>query len=83
MAQVDSRLIGMDVTSKFGSTTINVLFCSTHSDEMLCAALNAFATQPEKLVIYRLDRDPDGAVSGKWRNYQTAVEICAAGFDLR
>jgi AAA15 family ATPase/GTPase len=51
---------------KINQTRPFQLFCTTHSAEMLEAAVEAFTDAPEKLRIYRLERHGEDTIAKKF-----------------
>ena len=58
------------------------LFCTTHSEEMIEAAIPAFESRESMLRVFRLDRHGT-SLTVKARNLAQVRELTQAGFELR
>ena len=58
------------------------IFCTTHSDEMLEATLNAFADHQEMLTIYRIDKE-QGNNTAQLFDYELYSYAEAGGMIIR
>ncbi len=59
------------------------LFCSTHNEEMLHAAVAALGESPEALKLFRIDRSQDGQVSCEDYDFVHIQTACAHGIEVR
>lgn len=59
------------------------LFCATHNEEMIYHTLTAFAEEPDKLRVYRLDKNSDRFISATKLGYQLVRDSDYAGVEIR
>lgn len=59
------------------------LFCATHNEEMIYHALTAFAEQPDRLRVYRLDKSDDRLISATKLDYELVRDSDYAGVEIR
>lgn len=58
------------------------LFCTTHSEEMIQAAIPAFESRETMLRVFRLDRHGTSLIA-KARDFAQVRELTEAGFEVR
>ena len=59
------------------------VFCATHSEEMLSAAMEAFAETPQDLRFFRIDRLENDRVRATPLDYTTVEASRRAGLEIR
>ena len=59
------------------------LFCSSHSDEMLRAAVTALTESPDDLKLFRIDKSQDGHVSAENYDFIHAQTASNNGIEVR
>ena len=59
------------------------IFCTTHNEEMVRCAIEAFSTKPKDFSLYRVDRSASGSVGVVHTNQEDAEILTTSDYELR